>query len=123
MRKFYFDTGSTIILLNTREVSTEISTMPHPLHGENLVKLPDLSFKSTGLYEAEDISGTEVMYMMLKNLAQNLNIDKVIEKYQNEIPMDAQEEGVLDALQSISWMKFLYYAKGVGIVFGIIGEK
>jgi hypothetical protein len=63
------------------------------------------------------------MYMMLKNLAQNINIDKAIEKYQNEIRMVAQEEGILNALQSISRMKFLYYAKGVGIALGVIGEK
>jgi len=78
---FYFEYGNVTVHLTNRTVVETFPTLPSSYDDVSMKKMPDLSFESPGIYTVEEISGTETITGLLKNLNRQSRIDAIIQAH------------------------------------------
>ena len=120
---YFFDTGDFVVLLTNKSILTDIPTLPKPLDNFNISEMPNLSFKSPGIYTLSSISGHETILELTREMRNRYVLEDSIRAAINHEVLTNTEKDTLSMFSvfTLNPIKSWFYNLFGGFVsFGII---
>jgi hypothetical protein len=78
---YYFQYGNSTVHLTNRSIIESFPILPSAYDENSINNMPELSFDSPGVYSVEEISGTDTIVGLLKEVNRNSRIDSIIQSH------------------------------------------